>query len=83
MDRGKMLTPSVSVVIPALDEARNIPYVFAQMPADVYEVVLVDGFSVGRYRGNRAWAKAGCASRCADASGQGECACMRFRGGNR
>jgi glycosyltransferase involved in cell wall biosynthesis len=45
MDHGKMPTPSVSVVIPALDEARNIPYVFAQMPADVYEVVLVDGFS--------------------------------------
>ena len=41
-----MLKPSVSVVIPALNEARNIPYVFAQMPADVYEVVLVDGFSV-------------------------------------
>ena len=41
-----MLTPSVSVVIPALNEARNIPHVFAQIPADVYEVVLVDGFSV-------------------------------------
>ena len=41
-----MLTPSVSVVIPALNEARNIPHVFSQMPDDVYEVVLVDGFSV-------------------------------------
>jgi glycosyltransferase involved in cell wall biosynthesis len=41
-----MLTPSVSVVIPTLNEARNIPHVFAQIPADVYEVVLVDGFSV-------------------------------------
>ena len=41
-----MLKPSVSVVIPALNEARNIPHVFAQIPADVYEVVLVDGFSV-------------------------------------
>ena len=41
-----MLTPSVSVVIPALNEARNIPHVFARIPADVYEVVLVDGFSV-------------------------------------
>jgi glycosyltransferase involved in cell wall biosynthesis len=40
-----MLKPSVSVVIPALNEARNIPHVFAQIPADVYEVVLVDGFS--------------------------------------
>lgn len=41
-----MLTPSVSVVIPALNEARNIPYVFAQMPTDIYEIILVDGFSV-------------------------------------
>jgi glycosyltransferase involved in cell wall biosynthesis len=41
-----MLTPSVSVVIPALNEARNIPHVFAQIPDDVHEVILVDGFSV-------------------------------------
>ena len=38
--------PSVSVVVPALNEARNIPYVFSRIPADVYEVILVDGFSV-------------------------------------
>jgi glycosyltransferase involved in cell wall biosynthesis len=41
-----MLPPSVSVVVPALNEAPNLPHVFAQIPADVYEVVLVDGFSV-------------------------------------
>jgi glycosyltransferase involved in cell wall biosynthesis len=41
-----MLMPSVSVVIPTLNEARNIPYVFSQIPADVFEVILVDGFSV-------------------------------------
>jgi glycosyltransferase involved in cell wall biosynthesis len=41
-----MLTPSVSVVVPALNEARNIPHVFARIPSNVYEVVLVDGFSV-------------------------------------
>jgi hypothetical protein len=40
-----MLTPSVSVVVPALNEARNIPHVFAKVPAD-YKVVLVDGYSV-------------------------------------
>lgn len=40
-----MVSPSVSVVIPALNEARNIPYVFARMP-DVHEVLLVDGLSV-------------------------------------
>ena len=41
-----MLKPSVSVVVPALNEARNIPHVFSRIPADVHEVVLVDGFSV-------------------------------------
>jgi glycosyltransferase involved in cell wall biosynthesis len=40
-----MPLPSVSVVVPALNEARNIPHVFARMPPDVHEVILVDGFS--------------------------------------
>ncbi len=35
----------VSVVIPTLDEAANLPYVFDRLPADVYEVILVDGGS--------------------------------------
>ena len=37
--------PRVSVVIPALNEARNLPYVFDRLPEDVFEVVLVDGDS--------------------------------------
>jgi glycosyltransferase involved in cell wall biosynthesis len=37
--------PRVSVVIPTLNEAENLPHVFAEMPDDVYEVVLVDGRS--------------------------------------
>ena len=41
-----MPSPSVSVVVPALNEAANIPHVFARLPPDVHEVVLVDGFSV-------------------------------------
>jgi glycosyltransferase involved in cell wall biosynthesis len=41
-----MLSPSISVVIPALNEARNIPYVFERIPRDIHEVILVDGFSV-------------------------------------
>jgi glycosyltransferase involved in cell wall biosynthesis len=35
----------VSLVIPALNEARNLPHVFAELPPDLYEVVLVDGGS--------------------------------------
>src|ERR1039458_4690201 len=41
-----MVLPSVSVVVPALNEARNIPHVFERIPPDVHEVILVDGFSV-------------------------------------
>lgn len=36
----------VSVVIPTLNEAENLPHVFAQLPAALHEVVLVDGHSV-------------------------------------
>jgi glycosyltransferase involved in cell wall biosynthesis len=39
------VSPRVSVVIPALNEARNLPYVFAQLPKDLHEVILVDGHS--------------------------------------
>jgi glycosyltransferase involved in cell wall biosynthesis len=41
-----MALPSVSVVVPALNEARNIPHVFARMPPNVHEIILVDGLSV-------------------------------------
>jgi glycosyltransferase involved in cell wall biosynthesis len=41
-----VVLPSVSVVIPALNEERNIPHVFERIPADVHQVVLVDGRSV-------------------------------------
>ncbi|MGV9498475.1 glycosyltransferase family 2 protein [Streptomyces sp. NPDC003642] len=37
---------TVSLVVPALNEARNIPWVFAQIPDCVDEVILVDGDSV-------------------------------------
>lgn len=37
--------PRVSVIVPTLNEARNLPHVFSAIPTWVYEVVLVDGFS--------------------------------------
>lgn len=36
----------VSVVIPTLNEARNLPHVLPHIPADIHEVILVDGGSV-------------------------------------
>src|SRR6202453_126507 len=38
--------PQVSVVIPTLNEARNLPHVFAALPGDIHEVIVVDGHSV-------------------------------------
>ena len=43
---GELYWPRVSVVIPTLNEARNLPYVFARMPSDIHEVIVVDGHSV-------------------------------------
>ncbi|HVW19413.1 MAG TPA: glycosyltransferase family 2 protein [Solirubrobacteraceae bacterium] len=37
--------PTVSVVIPTLNEAANLPHVFAELPADLHEVIVVDGLS--------------------------------------
>jgi glycosyltransferase involved in cell wall biosynthesis len=39
-------SPSVSVVIPALNEAENLPHVLATLPENIYELVLVDGNSL-------------------------------------
>ena len=41
-----MVFPSVSVVIPTLNEERNIPHVFERIPESVHQVVLVDGRSI-------------------------------------
>lgn len=35
-----------SVVIPALNEAENLPYVFSRLPADLHQVIVVDGHSI-------------------------------------
>ena len=42
---GVAIMPSVSVVIPAKNEARNLEHVFATIPDWVDEIVLVDGHS--------------------------------------
>lgn len=37
--------PTVSVVIPALNESKNLDWVAANMPSGVHEIILVDGHS--------------------------------------
>jgi glycosyltransferase involved in cell wall biosynthesis len=38
--------PCDSVVIPTLNEARNLPHVFASLPADLHQIIIVDGHSI-------------------------------------
>lgn len=38
--------PRISVVIPTLNEARNLPHVFSRLPSGIHEVIVVDGHSV-------------------------------------
>jgi len=40
-----VLLPSVSIVIPALNEERNIPHVLDRIPNAIHQVILVDGES--------------------------------------
>jgi hypothetical protein len=39
-------SPRVSVVVPTYNEAKNLPHVLPHLPADLHEVILVDGHSV-------------------------------------
>jgi glycosyltransferase involved in cell wall biosynthesis len=43
--RSSAARPRVSVVIPTLNEVKNLPYVFARLPNDLHEVIVVDGRS--------------------------------------
>ena len=37
--------PRISVIVPTLNEAKNLPHVFAELPEGLHEVIVVDGFS--------------------------------------
>jgi glycosyltransferase involved in cell wall biosynthesis len=45
-NQGRSAVPRVSVVIPALNEARNLSHVLSALPAGLHEVILVDGHSI-------------------------------------
>jgi glycosyltransferase involved in cell wall biosynthesis len=47
MEAACYSSPSkITVVIPTLNEARNLPHVFARLPSGLHEVIVVDGYSV-------------------------------------
>ena len=77
------MLPSVSVVVPALNEARNLPYVFARMPPDVDEIILVDGFSIDDTVTVARQLETGRTHCSSDAPRQRERARLRICGGNR
>jgi glycosyltransferase involved in cell wall biosynthesis len=43
--RTLVARPRISVVVPTLNEAKNLPHVFALLPADLHQVIVVDGRS--------------------------------------
>ncbi len=45
VNSGATRHPSVTVVIPTLNEAQNLPHVLARLPEWIHEVVIVDGHS--------------------------------------
>jgi glycosyltransferase involved in cell wall biosynthesis len=42
---GEETWPRISVIVPTLNEAKNLPHVFAELPSRLHEVIVVDGFS--------------------------------------
>ncbi|WP_081686052.1 glycosyltransferase family 2 protein [Candidatus Solirubrobacter pratensis] len=45
LERSPSAAPRVSVVIPTLNEERNLPFVFERLPSSLHEVIVVDGHS--------------------------------------
>lgn len=45
-DSSPAFLPRISIVIPTLNEASNLPYVFKTLPSDIHEVIVVDGYSI-------------------------------------
>lgn len=43
--RPTTVRPRISVIIPTYNEAKNLPHVFSLLPADLHEVIVVDGHS--------------------------------------
>src|SRR6266702_3715498 len=44
-DASGSFSPKITVVIPTLNEARNLPHVFSRLPQGLHEVIVVDGYS--------------------------------------
>jgi glycosyltransferase involved in cell wall biosynthesis len=43
---ASMSWPRISIVIPTLNEARNLPHVLKALPSNIHEIIVVDGYSI-------------------------------------
>jgi glycosyltransferase involved in cell wall biosynthesis len=48
MDSARETAPTLSVIIPALNEAQSLPYLSAELPEDLHEVIVLDGPSASQ-----------------------------------
>jgi glycosyltransferase involved in cell wall biosynthesis len=46
MQAASVSPPKITVIIPTLNEARNLPHAFSRLPQHLHEVIVVDGHSV-------------------------------------
>lgn len=74
--RGPVTWPRVSVVIPTLNEARNVGLVLAELPASIFEVIIVDGRSTDGTVEAALAARPGC--RIVEQTGQGKGDALRM-----
>jgi hypothetical protein len=73
----------VSVVIPTLNEEKNLPYVLSGLLRGLHEVIILDGRSTDRHRRGCEAAAAGRPNIHAIGTGQGRCPGGGFRGMHR
>ncbi len=70
--------PRISVIIPTLNEARNIGPVLAELPPDVFEVIVVDGCSEDGTVAAAMSARADCRIVIQEGRGKGEALTLGF-----
>ena len=70
--------PTVSAIIPTLNEAKNLPHVLKQLPQGINELIIVDGHSIDDTDRGGAGAAARRAHRLQDRKGKGNALACGF-----
>lgn len=77
-EKDRSAWPRVSVVIPTLNEARNIGHVLDEIPEDVFEVIIIDGNSTDGTSGAARSARPGCRIYTQPGRGKGDALALGF-----